>query len=151
MSILKDIFGTNDYDKQKNIKNSTDDSATLSLRKEELIIDKNNIQTGEVELSKEIIEEQRSMDVPVEREEVVIERRILENQVSNSSITNEESIRIPVSEEQVRVDKHTVITGEVSAHKHVIEDTQHIEETLKREEARINTTGDPNVIDNSLT
>ena len=175
MGILESIFGTNDDNNQKNTKNSTntpkdssldnhynfstdnstggstDDSAKLSLRKEELSIAKSNIQKGEVELSKEIVEEQKSIDVPVSREEVVIERRTLDNEVSNSSITSEEPVRIPVSEEQVSVNKLTVITGEISAHKRTVEDSQHIEQTLKREEARINTTGNPDVVDNSST
>ena len=112
------------------------------LRKEELDISKNRVQKGEVELGKEIIEEQKIVDVPITREEVVIERRTLNNEVSDSPITDEETIRIPVSEERVDVNKHTVVTGEISAHKHSIEDTEHIDETLRREEARINRIGD---------
>jgi len=105
------------------------------------------VQTGGVELSKEIIEEQRSVDIPVTREEIVIERRTLNNEQSDSPITDKETIRIPVSEERVVVDKYTVVTGEVSAHKNIIEDTKHIDETLKREEARINKFGNPDVIE----
>lgn len=143
MSILGDIFGNGD----DNRKESNDDDKKLRLHKEELDIAKNNVKKGEVELSKEIIEENKAVDVPVKREEVVIERKSLNNEASDTPITNEETIKIPVSEEKVDVGKHTVVTGEVSAHKHAIEDTQHIDETLKHEEARINTTGDPNVID----
>ena len=81
------------------------------------------------------------------REEVVIERRTLNNEQSDSPITDEETIRIPVSEERVDVDKRTVVTGEISAHKRDIEDTKHIDETLKREEARVNKIGNPDVVD----
>lgn len=149
MGILSDIFGTgNDEETRKEtIKEASDEGAKLLLRKEELGINKDRVQTGEVELSKEIIEEQKSVDVPVTREEVVIERRTLNNEQSNSPITDEETIRIPVSEERVIVDKHTVVTGEVSAHKNIIEDNKHIDATLKREEARINKFGDPDVIE----
>ncbi|MFL0250945.1 YsnF/AvaK domain-containing protein [Clostridium neuense] len=143
MSILGDIFGNGDDDK----KESNDDDKKLRLHKEELDIAKNNVKKGEVELSKEIIEENKAVDVPVKREEVVIERKSLNNEASDTPITGEETIKIPVSEEKVDVGKHTVVTGEVSAHKRAIEDTEHVDETLKHEEARINTTGDPNVID----
>ncbi len=143
MNIFKDILGDEDADR----KEKREDDATLRLRKEELDINKSREQKGEVEFSKEIIEEKKKVDVPVEREEVVIERRSLNNEASDSPITNEETIRIPVSEEKVDVDKHTVLTGEVAAHKHSIEDTRHIDETLKREEARVNKIGDPNVVD----
>lgn len=146
MSILGDIFGNGDDDK----KESNDDDKKLRLHKEELDIAKNNVKKGEVELSKEIIEEHKAVDIPVKREEVVIERKSLNNEASDAPITDEETIKIPVSEEKVDVGKHTVVTGEVSAHKRAIEDTEHVDETLKHEEARINTTGDPNVIDQGM-
>jgi len=145
MGILNDIFGNGNEDETK--KEASDENAKLLLRKEELNIGKNRVQTGEVEFSKEIIEEQKTVDVPITREEVVIERRTLNNEQSDSPITDEETIRIPVSEERVEVDKRTVVTGEVSAHKHNIEDTKHLDETLRREEARINKIGNPAVVD----
>ncbi|ADK14554.1 MULTISPECIES: YsnF/AvaK domain-containing protein [Clostridium] len=145
MSILNGLLGNNDDNKR----DTDEDEAKLRLRKEELDITKNKVQKGEVELSKEIIEEKKSVDVPVTREEVVIERRNLDNEASDSPITDEESIKIPVSEEKVDVNKHTVVSGEVSAHKRAIENTEHIDETLKREEAKVNKIGDPNVVDST--
>lgn len=146
MSLFGNIFGTEDDDENE----TTEDTAKLRLHKEELDINKIKAQKGEVELGKEIIEERKTVDVPVLREEVVIERKSFDNEESDSPITDEETIRIPVSEERVDVDKHTVVTGEISAHKHTIEDTAHIDETLKREEARVNRIGNPDVIDNSI-
>jgi len=144
MGIFNDIFG-NEEDTNKETR---DDDAKLLLRKEELDIDKSRVQTGEVEFRKEIIEEQKIVDVPVTREEVVIERRTLNNEQSDSPITDEQTIRIPVFEESVDVDKHTVVSGEISAHKRNVEDTKHIDETIKREEARVNKIGNPDVVDN---
>jgi uncharacterized protein (TIGR02271 family) len=146
MGILNDIFG-----KDEDTTKETDDGAKLLLRKEELDIDKSRVETGNVELSKEIIEEHKSVDVPVTREEVVIERKVFNNEQSDSPITDEETIRIPVSEERVEVDKHTVITGEISAHKRDVEDAKHIDETLRREEAVVNKTGNPDIVDSVIT
>ena len=143
MSILGGIFDNKDEAK----KETADNDANIRLRKEELDIAKSRVQKGEVEFGKEIIEEHKSVDVPVTREEIVIERKSLNNEASDSPITAEETIRIPVSEEIVNVGKHTVVTGEVSAHKRDIEDTRHIDETLKREEARINKIGNPDIVD----
>jgi uncharacterized protein (TIGR02271 family) len=117
----------------------------LQLRKEELDINKGRVRTGEVKLRKDVIEEQQVVDVPVNHEEVIIERRAL-NERSDSPITGEGEIHIPVSREQVNVDKHTILTGEVSAHKREVEETEHVSETLKREEARVDTEGDPNIV-----
>lgn len=151
MGILDDIFGNGDAKDLKTEVNENEtgtEEAKLLLRQEELDISKSRVQTGEVEFGKEIIEEQKIVDVPVLREEIVIERRTLNNEQSDSPITAEETIRIPVSQEKVDVDKRTVITGEVIAHKHDIEETKHIDETLKREEARIKEFGNPDVVDN---
>lgn len=46
----------------------------------------------------------------------------------------------------MRVDKHTVITGEISAHKHEVEETEEIDEVLKREEGRVDVIGNPDVV-----
>lgn len=150
LGIFSEIFGSDDETKKETsdeTRRETGDDAKLLLRKEELNIGTSRVRTGEVEFSKEIIEEQKIVDVPITREEVVIERRTLNNEQSDSPITDEETIRIPVSEEKVEVDKRTVVSGEISAHKREIEDTKHVDETLRREEARVNTTGNPDVVD----
>ncbi|MBP1862503.1 uncharacterized protein (TIGR02271 family) [Clostridium tetanomorphum] len=145
MGLFDNILGNdNDDDNKKN-----KDEGRLTLHKEELDINKSKVQKGEVELSKEIIEEQKTVDVPVTHEEVVIERRSINNEASDTPISDEETIRIPVSEEQVNVDKHTVVTGEVSAYKREVQETKQVDENLKREEARINTNGDANIVDNN--
>ena len=146
MSVFEGIFGNGDKDKKE-----TTDDAKLLLRKENLDITKSRVQKGEVEFGKEIIEEKKEVDVPVAREEVVIERRTLNNEASDSPITSGETMRIPVSEEIVNVNKNTVVTGEISAHKRSIEDTKHVDETLKREEAIINKTGNADVVDSVTT
>lgn len=128
-----------------NTKN-TSEEGTLQLREEQLDVNKSRVQAGEVVLSKDVVEEQRSIDVPVTHEEVVIERRSFDNKDSDSPITSGETIHIPVSEERVNVDKHTVLTGEISANKQEVEETRHIEETVKKEEAHIDSTGDTKVI-----
>ncbi len=140
---MKNFFGT---PKNDNSKKKTVDDGKLLLRKEELDIAKNKVKIGEVEISKEIVEEQKVIDVPVMHEEVVIERRAIDNEPSDSPIGVEETIYIPVSEERVEVGKHTVVTGEVVARKNTAEETRQVKETVKREEARVHKDGDPNIV-----
>jgi len=150
MGGLFGMFGDEENKKEamENVENGeTVENAKLLLREEELDIAKDRVQTGEVILGKEIIEEQKSVNVPVTHEEVIIERRAI-NEQSNSPINAEETIHIPVSEERIQVGKHTVVTGEVSAHKREVEETRKVEETIKKEEARIDTEGHPNIISN---
>lgn len=143
MGNLFGIFGN-----EEDNKTETNGDGKLRLRQEELDISKNKVETGQVTLSKDVIEEKKVVDVPVTHEEVVIERRAINNEASDSPISSGETIRIPVSEERVEVGKHTVITGEVSAHKREVEETEKVEETIKREEARVDTEGNPNIVSN---
>lgn len=148
MANIFGIWGDEDKDNNNN-KNENAEDEKLRLRQEQLDISKNKVQTGEVILSKDVVEEQKTVDVPVTHEEVVIERRAINNETTDSPIGSTESIHIPVSEEKVEVGKHTVVTGEVSAHKREVEETKKVEETLKREEARVDTEGNPNIVSNS--
>jgi uncharacterized protein (TIGR02271 family) len=167
MSIFASLFGTEDNENNNptNMDNKNNgqktEEGTLQLKKEELDINKSKVQTGEVILSKEVVEEQQTVNVPVTHEEVVIERRTLNNQPTDSQISsssgqdlensNSETIRIPVTEEKVEIGKHTVVTEEISAHKRNVEETQKVDETLRREEARVDKNGDPIITNNDTS
>lgn len=150
------LFGSSDDNKSKDEnKDETRDhiengeEKKLKLRKEELDVAKSKVDIGKVEFGKEIIEEQQVVNVPVTHEEVVIERRSI-NEPSDKPIGegDDEQFSLAVTEEKVEVGKHTVVTGEVVAHKREIEENQEIKETVKREEARINKDGNANIVDN---
>jgi uncharacterized protein (TIGR02271 family) len=139
-------LGKSDENTENNDNKEGKEEGTLQLREERLDVNKTRSQAGEVTLSKDVIEEERTIDVPLTHEEVVIERKSFNNEHSDSPITSGETISIPVSEEHVNVDKHTVLTGEISAHKHDVEETKHIEETVKKEKANIDSTGAAKII-----
>lgn len=142
-----DLFGNETKATEETKDTEVVDNEKVSLRQEELDIAKERVETGEVTLGKEIVEEHKSVDVPVMHEEVVIERHTIDAEPTEDAITAEsETIHIPVSEEQVEVGKHTMVTGEVTAHKRAVEETKHIEETLMKEEARIESSGDANIV-----
>ena len=73
----------------------------MQLREERLQATKESVKTGEVGLHKEVVTEQQSIDVP--HEEVYIERRAGSGQVFDQPRGQDgESIRVPMSAEQVR-------------------------------------------------
>lgn len=117
----------------------------VPLREERLNVNKERAETGEVRLHKDVVTEQQSIDVPVSREEVYVQRRDLGGQPTDASIGQDESIRVPVSEEQVNVTKTPVETGEVTVGKRVVQDTERVSDTVRREEPRIDKQGNPNV------
>ncbi len=123
-----------------------EDNRTIELSEEKLDVNTNEVQTGEVNVSKNVVEERESVDVPVEHEEVVIERHAVdgEREANHHDFKNEE-FSIPVNEEQINVDKKSVVTEEVSIGKERVTEDKHVEETVRREELDIENTGDVNV------
>ncbi|MDQ2905421.1 MAG: YsnF/AvaK domain-containing protein [Chloroflexota bacterium] len=117
----------------------------LALREEVLQAEKQRVQAGEVALHKDVVTEQRSIDVPVTHEEVYIERRPGSGQASDLPIGQDEVIRVPVTDEQVNVTKQSVVTGEVAVGKRQVQETKTYTDTVKHEEARIEHQGDVNV------
>ena len=116
---------------------------TLQLREEELEAQKKSVETGRVSIGKDVVEEQQTLDVPVTREEVFIERHPVNRQPADGGIGEaDETIRVPVREEQVSVDKRAVVTEEINVGKREVQDTQEVSGTVRREEARIRQDGD---------
>jgi uncharacterized protein (TIGR02271 family) len=125
---------------------TTGDESSVELREEELRVEKERVKAGEVRLRKEVTTEDRTVEVPVTREEVVIERRpAASGREAGGTIDEGEEIRIPLMEEEVRVEKTPVVREEVSLRKQQVQDTERVSETVRREEARIDQTGDANV------
>jgi len=107
---------------------------TLQIKEEQLILAKKWLQTGDVKIYRETLIEEKCFTVPVERQELVIEKTIHVPTTSAQNDSPAEVIRISLSEEQVKFTKHWVPLEDVSIYKQQIEDILHIEETLKREE-----------------
>lgn len=125
---------------------NANDERTLKLREERLNVSKQTAQTGEVGLHKEVIEEQKNINVPVQHEEVWIERRSYgEDRPTDAAVGQDETFRVPVQEEQVFATKQTVETGEVALGKSTVQGQQQVSDTVRREEARVDKTGDTNV------
>ncbi len=147
-----DTTRTNDYaagttgsTRSADYANETDEQRVLRLREEQLNVQKQRVQTGEVGVRKEVVSEQKTVNVPVTHEEVYIERRpVTDATVDDATpIGTGESIRVPVSEEKVNVNKETVVTGEVSLGKRAVQENQQVTDTVKREEARLDRSGNP--------
>ena len=117
---------------------------TIQLKEEQLRASKQPVKTGEVEVRKEVHTEHKTINVPVEREEVVIERRPVSGTAAAADIKAEE-IRIPVKEEKVNVHKETVVKEEVSVGKRKVQDTETVGGDVRREELKVDQTGDARV------
>jgi uncharacterized protein (TIGR02271 family) len=121
---------------------NTKTGGTVQVHEEQLHANKQSVQTGEVRVRKEVVTENKTIEVPVQREEVVIERRpVAGGKVSNSAVRAGEEIRIPVKEEQVNLEKETVVTSEVSVGKRTIPGTEKVSGTVRKEQVKVDTDG----------
>ena len=120
---------------------------TMRLREEQLHARTTPVETGRVQVGKDVVEEQRSVDVPVTREEVVVERHPVDRRPADRPIdtTQSETIEVPVREEQVDVEKRPVVYEEVGVGKRTTEETQQVSDTVRREELRMDREGDVDV------
>lgn len=120
----------------------------IQLRGELLRAVKERVQKGDIRLRKEVVTENQTVNVPVSREEVVIEQVPASGARPVSGRIGEEGdIRIPVSEEQVKVNKEPVVTGEVRVQKRTVQGTQQVSDQVRHEEVKVENEGDVNVTD----
>jgi len=131
----------------------TDTGKTVELREEELQARKTPVQTGEVQIHKEVVTENRTIEVPVTREEVVIERRPVHRPADNADFAeHDETIRVPVMEEQVTLEKRAIVREELEIGKREITDRQRVSGEVRKEEVQVDHSGAVDVDDDrSLT
>jgi len=111
----------------------------IQLREEELRANKENVEVGEVKVRKEVHTEHRQITVPVEHEEVVIERRVDHGKASGD--LKAEEIRIPVKEERVHVTKEPVVKEEVTVGKRKVHETQTVAGDVRKEAVVVENSG----------
>jgi uncharacterized protein (TIGR02271 family) len=122
---------------------------TLAVHEEQLRVQKQPVNKGEVKVRKEVVTEHQNIDVPVQREEVVIERRPVTGKASTSDIRQDEEIRIPVREEQVRVQKEAVQKEEVTVGKRKTQETEQVSGDVRKERIKVEREGDVDVRDST--
>lgn len=125
-------------------RNLTEDERVIKLKKEELDINKDRVKTGEVDIKKVVKEETKTIEVPVEKEELVIERRPGSGSVApgdtiekSGVFEKDDEIHIPLTEERVEVNKRTVSDGEVVVKKEKHTENKTIKENVKSEDIKV--------------
>lgn len=126
-----------------------DEDEVVRLRAERMNVDKETVKAGEAIIHKRVVEEMKTVEVPVMHEEIVIERRAIADEDATGASFEDETISIPVMEEQVIVSKHPVVTEEVLVHKRDIENTQQVSATLRREKLDVEQVGDTIILDDN--
>jgi uncharacterized protein (TIGR02271 family) len=138
----------------------------VPLYEEELVPRTVAVQTGELRIRKRIVTENRMIEVPIRREEVVVERVTVphaQSIITEEARTTEEAgmteegrlqteepitelgadqdiTRIPLREEQIVLQKR-VVREYVTVTKRIVEQTRQVSGTIRREEPRVETQG----------
>jgi len=118
---------------------------TIQVKEERLHAEKRPVETGQVNVRKEVHTETQKLEVPVQREEVFIERTPVHGRTATEAIREGEEVRIPVREEQVNVSKDAVVTEEVKVGKRVVQDTERVSGDVRKEEVKVEQKGDVDV------
>jgi uncharacterized protein (TIGR02271 family) len=119
------------------------EEVAIPLHKEELDVTKRDVQTGEVRIHKDVVEEVQTVSVPVRRERVRVERRDIDpNQPAMNASFQEETIVVPVHAEEVDVSKRAVLDEEVVIRKDIVEEERRVAESVRHEKVDIRSPDD---------
>jgi uncharacterized protein (TIGR02271 family) len=110
-----------------------EDELRVQRTEEELAAGTREREAGAMKVRKRVRTDREQIEVPTRREEVSVERVPVSGEASEAEI-GEDEVVVPVTEEEVVVGKRAVAKEEVRIRKDVVEDTEVVEEDVRREE-----------------
>ena len=130
--------------------NNTEDDDTIHVERheEELQATKTMRDSGEVRVSKDVVEEEQTLEVPVTREEVHVQSHVVDREATDTSGAFQEgTISVPVREEEIEVTKTARVAEELEIDKTTTQDTERVTDTVRKERINVEEVGDVNVND----
>lgn len=124
------------------------DDDTLRVRRYEEDLSAQTVQreAGAVRVEKDVVEEQRNIDVPVTHEEVHVRSRQVDAPASATGEAFQEGvIEVPVREEDVVVNKEARVAEELEIEKRAVTETQRVSDTVRKEVVDVEQVGDVDV------
>lgn len=136
------------YDRDPALYDMNDrDHQNLRLYEERLIANKQRQKTGEVIVGKHVETERTQVQVPVEKERVVIERTAADTSrpvaPGEAAFDQGEVARVEVYEETPDIRKEAFVREEVNVRKEIDQETVNAEDEIRREELDVDTQGRP--------
>ena len=118
---------------------STEGEIHVPVAEERLGVAKQQVELGQVEIHKEVIQEQVSVPVELMREEVHVQQRDITDRpvAATDDLFQEGVIRVPVRGEEAVVTKEAVVTGEVVIDKERIVERQEVADTVRKERVEV--------------
>jgi uncharacterized protein (TIGR02271 family) len=115
----------------------------VPVMEEELTATVRQQEAGAVRIEKDVVTEQRTIDVPVTEERVRVERRVVDRAATaaDAGAFEETVIEVPLRSETVDVQKEARVTGEVVVSKEAVQRTEQVSDTVRREEVIVDEDG----------
>ncbi|MGE6763889.1 YsnF/AvaK domain-containing protein [Corallococcus interemptor] len=113
------------------------EDVTLRTHHEELGVTKHQRSAGEAQVRKIVVEEMKTVEVPLRHEEVEVVRRAVKGKDTipgDVATFQEETIRIPLSAEEAELTKRAYTDEEITIHKRPIEERRTMEGRVRHEE-----------------
>lgn len=118
------------------------ENITVPVVEEELRAGVRDVEAGRARITKNVTEEEKTINVPVEREEVYVTERAVNRPATEADLhMRDREIEIPLREQEVVTQKQATVTGEVNVRKEVRRDNEQVTDTVRREEVHVE---DPN-------
>jgi uncharacterized protein (TIGR02271 family) len=112
------------------------DELRVQRSEEELVAGTREREAGSMRVRKRVRTDRERVEVPVRHEEVSVERVPVSGEATEAQI-GEDEVVVPVTEEEVVVDKRAVAKEEVRVRKDAVHDTEVVEEDVRREEVDV--------------
>jgi uncharacterized protein (TIGR02271 family) len=114
----------------------TDEEIRVPVMEEELTATVRQQEAGAVRIEKDVVTEQRTLDVPVTEERVRVERRVVDRPVAaaDADAFEETVIDVPLRSETIDVQKQARVAEEVVVSKEAAQRTERVTDTVRKEE-----------------
>jgi len=117
---------------------ATEDELRIPVMAEELTATVRPVDAGAVRIEKDVVTEERVLEVPVTEERVRVERRVVDRPVAaDASAFEELVIDVPVTREEVDVQKRARVVEEVVVGKEAVRRTEQVRGTVRHEEVLV--------------
>jgi uncharacterized protein (TIGR02271 family) len=120
------------------------DTLRVPVHEEELTATTRPVERGQVRVDKRVVEEDLTIDVPISEERVTITRRAVDREAGVDDLAfQEDTIEIPLRSEEVDVQKRDRVVEEIDIAKDTVQRTKRVADTVRREEVNVDeaTTG----------
>ena len=114
-----------------------EDEIRVQRAEEELRAGTREREAGEMRVRKRVRTEREQVRVPKRREEVSVERVPVEGRETPEAEIGEDEVTIPVTEEEVVIEKRPVVKEEIRVRKDVVEEEEIVEEDVRKEEVDV--------------